>query len=64
MQNEHFDALFNSPNEVDIELKQNGEEIFVSNGGRHEIPSKYLLVYQLFSRLYSVIDRRGLKFNK
>jgi hypothetical protein len=38
MQKDSFDALFNSPDEVDIELKQSGEEIFVSNGGRHQIP--------------------------
>ncbi|CAB4024210.1 uncharacterized protein LOC110058762 [Paramuricea clavata] len=43
MQKDSFDALFNSPDEVDIELKQSGEEIFVSNGGRHQIPEKYVL---------------------
>ena len=43
MQQESFEALFNSPNEVDIELKQSGHEIYVSNGGRQEIPEMYVL---------------------
>ena len=38
MQQESFEALFNSPDEVDIELKQSEHEIYVSNGGRQEIP--------------------------
>ena len=41
MQQESFDALFNSPDEVDIELKQSGEEIYMSHGGKQHIPGQY-----------------------
>ena len=40
MQNESSDVLFNSPDDVDIELKQSGEDIYVSNGGKHNIPGQ------------------------
>ncbi|XP_028400890.1 uncharacterized protein LOC114523997 [Dendronephthya gigantea] len=43
MQHEGLDALFNKPDEVDIELKQSGEEIYVAKGGKHEIPERYVL---------------------
>ena len=40
MQDEGVDALFNKPDEVDIELKQLGEEIYVAKGGKHQIPGE------------------------
>lgn len=38
MQNESFEALFNSAGEIDIELKQSGDELLVCEGGKHQIP--------------------------
>ena len=38
MQLEEIETTFRSPSEVDIELKQSGEVIFVSKGGKYKVP--------------------------
>ena len=35
-----IDAAFRSPNDVDIKLDRSGEVIFVTNGGKNNIPGE------------------------